>query len=131
MNLSDLIDSYGYWAVFGWTFIEGESLLALAGPSYLSMVVVVALENLTGGMGTAAFVALLMALCERRYTATQFAMLTAVAALGRVIAGPPAGYLVDALGWAPFFALTFVIALPAVALLVAQRTRIERLDAGT
>ena len=31
MNLSDLIDSYGYWAVFGWTFIEGESLLALAG----------------------------------------------------------------------------------------------------
>lgn len=106
----------------------GFCLLALAGPSYLMMVGVVGLENLTGGMGTAAFVALLMALCDRRYTATQFALLTAVASLGRVLAGPPAGYLVEALGWPLFFAGTLVIALPALIILARQRAAIERLD---
>jgi len=92
------------------------------------MVAVVGLENLTGGMGTAAFVALLMALCDRRYTATQFALLTAVASLGRVVAGPPAGYLVELLGWPRFFALTFLIALPVLVILARRRTFIEALD---
>lgn len=106
----------------------GFCVLALNGPSYPIMVGVIGLENLTGGMGTAAFVALLMALCDRRFTATQFALLTAVASLGRVFAGPPAGYLVDALGWPVFFALTFVIALPAIWILARHRRLIERLE---
>ena len=106
----------------------GFCVLALSGPSYLIMVGVIGLENLTGGMGTAAFVALLMALCDRRFTATQFALLTAVASLGRVFAGPPAGYLVDALGWPVFFALTFIIALPAIWILAHHRRLIERLE---
>lgn len=106
----------------------GFMVLALVGKSYLGMVVVIGLENLTGGMGTAAFVALLMAICDRRFTATQFAMLTAVASLGRVLAGPPSGYLVDGLGWVAYFGLTFAIALPAIGLLVAMRKRIEALD---
>lgn len=108
----------------------GFCLLALGGGSWPAMVVVVALENLTGGMGTAAFVALLMALCDRRFTATQYALLSAAASLGRVFAGPPSGLLVDALGWAPFFALTFLFALPAIALLVRERTRVEALEAA-
>lgn len=107
----------------------GFCALAIAGKSYIGLVIVVGLENLTGGMGTAAFVALLMALCDRRFTATQFAMLTAVASLGRVVAGPNAGLMVDIMGWAPFFALTFVIALPAIVILRMQRARIESLDA--
>jgi PAT family beta-lactamase induction signal transducer AmpG len=106
----------------------GFMALALIGPSYFAMVAVIGLENLTGGMGTAAFVALLMAICDRRFTATQFAMLTAVASLGRVLAGPPSGYLVEALGWAGFFGLTFCIALPAIILLMRSRALIEGLD---
>ncbi len=106
----------------------GFCALAVIGKSYIGMVVVVALENLAGGMGTAAFVALLMAACDRRYTATQFALLTAVASLGRVIAGPPSGLLVDSLGWPVFFFLTFIVALPAIAILRAKRRLVDELD---
>jgi PAT family beta-lactamase induction signal transducer AmpG len=107
----------------------GFMLLALAGKSYALMIVVVAAENLCGGMGTAAFVALLIAMCDRRYSATQYALLSALAAVGRVYVGPGAGYLVAALGWAPFFWFTFLIALPGIAMLAWQRGRIEALDA--
>jgi PAT family beta-lactamase induction signal transducer AmpG len=107
----------------------GFALLAMLGKSYGAMVAVVALENLAGGMGTAAYLALLMSICDRRYTATQFALLSAVASLGRVFAGPPAGYLVEALGWPAFFITTFVLALPALVILKRQRHLLERLDA--
>jgi PAT family beta-lactamase induction signal transducer AmpG len=92
-------------------------LLAWVGKSYPVMVGAVAFENLSGGMGTAAFVALLMALCDHRYTATQFALLSAIAAIGRVFVGPPSGYLVEAVGWQTFFFLTFLVALPGLWLL--------------
>ncbi len=91
--------------------------LALAGKQYWGMVAAVGLENLAGGMGTAAFVALLMALCNRRYTATQFALLSALSAVGRVFVGPPAGEMVHWFGWAPFFGVTFLLALPGLVLL--------------
>lgn len=92
-------------------------VLAWTGKSYPVMVSAVAIENLAGGMGTAAFVALTMSLCDHRYTATQFALLSALAALGRVFVGPPSGYLVEAVGWGPFFFLTFLAALPGLWLL--------------
>ena len=95
--------------VFAW--------LALAGKQYWGMVAAVGLENLAGGMGTAAFVALLMALCDHRYTATQFALLSALSAVGRVLVGPPAGEMVHWFGWAPFFGVTFLLALPGLVLL--------------
>jgi PAT family beta-lactamase induction signal transducer AmpG len=107
----------------------GFLALALTGKSYFSMVLVVGLENLSGGMGTAAFVALLMAACERRYAATQFALLTAVASLGRVIAGPPSGFMVANLGWPAFFLVTTAIALPAIAILRWRRALIDGLAA--
>jgi len=100
--------------------------LAYAGKEYWGMVVAVGLENLAGGMGTAAFVALLMSLCNPRYTATQFALLSALAAVGRVIVGPPAGELVHLFDWGPFFVLTFLVALPGLVLLVYLRPAIER-----
>jgi PAT family beta-lactamase induction signal transducer AmpG len=106
----------------------GFMLLAMAGKSYPLMVAVVGLENLCGGMGTAAYVALLMALCDRRFSATQYALLSALSAVGRVYVGPAAGYLVKALDWAPFFFLTFLIAMPGLALLVAMRARVDALD---
>ncbi len=92
-------------------------VLAVVGKSYALMVVSVALENIAGGMGTAAFVALLMSLCDHRYTATQYALLSALAAVGRVFVGYPAGLLADAVGWGLFFSATFVAALPGLWLL--------------
>jgi PAT family beta-lactamase induction signal transducer AmpG len=108
----------------------GFMALAAAGKSYPLMVTVIGLENLCGGMGTAAYVALLMALCDRRFSATQYALLSALSAVGRVYVGPAAGYLVAGLGWQAFFFFTFVIALPGLALLVWLRPRIEALDAA-
>ena len=95
------------------------------GKSYFLLVFAVGFEQLAGGMGTAAFVALIMSLCDSRYTATQFALLSAAAAFGRVFVGPPSGYLVEALGWGPFFLLTFLIALPGIFLLVFLRKDLE------
>jgi PAT family beta-lactamase induction signal transducer AmpG len=107
----------------------GFLLLAGAGKSYALMVTVIGLENLCGGMGTAAYVALLMALCDRRFSATQYALLSALSAVGRVYVGPVAGYLVAGFGWQLFFFFTFLIALPGLALLAWMRARIDALDA--
>ena len=106
----------------------GFCVLAVIGKSYVALVAVIGLENLTGGMGTAAFVALLMAACDRRYTATQYAILTAVASLGRVFAGPPSGMMVESTGWPVFFFITFLVALPAIVILIARRGLVESLD---
>jgi len=108
----------------------GFMALALAGKSYPLMVAVVAAENLCGGMGTAAFVALLMAMCDRRFSATQYALLSALAAFGRVYVGPAAGALAADYGWTAFFLFTFFIALPGIALLVGLRARLDTLDAA-
>jgi len=108
----------------------GFMLLAASGKSYALMVAVIGMENLCGGMGTAAYVALLMALCDRRFSATQYALLSALSAVGRVYVGPIAGYLVAGYGWQAFFFFTFVIALPGLALLVWMRARIDALDDG-
>ena len=109
----------------------GFMLLAGAGKSYALMIAVIGLENLCGGMGTAAYVALLMALCDRRFSATQYALLSALSAVGRVYVGPAAGYMVEAMGWEAFFFATFLIALPGLALLVWMRARVDALDRPT
>ena len=103
-------------------------VLAYAGKVYSIMVAAVAFENLAGGMGTAAFVAFLMALCDHRYTATQFALLSALASLGRIFVGPPSGYLSHEVGWVVFFFITFLAALPGLALLYKMRRNILSLE---
>jgi PAT family beta-lactamase induction signal transducer AmpG len=85
----------------------------------------VAAENLTSGMGTAAFVALLMALARSRFSATQYALLSALAAVGRVWVGPFAGVLSDAAGWPTFFAVATAAGLPGVALVWRLRGDID------
>ncbi len=109
----------------------GFWFLAVTPKAYASMAVVVGLENLCGGMGTAAFVAFLMALCRVRYSATQYALLSALAAVGRTyLAGPLSGVMVESFGWPAFFVATFVIALPGLGLLWWQREQVRALDAG-
>ncbi|MCP9454944.1 MAG: MFS transporter [Nitrospira sp.] len=92
----------------------GFALVALMGKNTILLTVAVVVENVTGGMGTAAFVALIMSLCDPRYTATQFALLSSCEALGRVFAGRPSAVLVETIGWVEFFIMTFVVALPGL-----------------
>lgn len=91
--------------------------LAWVGKHYGVMVVTIAIENVCGGMGNAAFVAFMMSLCDRRFTATQYAMLTSFMAVTRVFASLPTGFAVHALGWALFYAVSVLGALPGIALL--------------
>lgn len=106
----------------------GFMILAWYGMSYTGAVIVVGMENFAGGMGTAAFVALLMALCNHRYTATQFALLSALAAIGRVFVGPPSGHLVAWLGWTEFYFITFLAALPGLILLYKLKSKFKQID---
>ncbi|HEY9460942.1 MAG TPA: MFS transporter, partial [Paralcaligenes sp.] len=112
------ISNFGYW------------VLAVTPHHLYSMTVVVAVENLCGGLGTAAFVALLMALCKQEFSATQFALLSALSAVGRTyLAGPLTPPLVLHLGWPVFFVITVFIGLPGLILLRMRRTEIQALEA--
>jgi MFS transporter, PAT family, beta-lactamase induction signal transducer AmpG len=102
-------------------------VLAWTGKNYIMMIFAIAFENLSGGMGSTAFVALIMALCNKRYSATQFALLSSIAALGRVFISPSAGYVVEFTGWAVFFFLTTLTALPGLILLWYLRGEIALL----
>ena len=101
--------------------------LAWLGKSYGMLIFTVAFENFSGGMGTAAFVSLLMAMCNHRYTATQYALLSSLAAIGRIFIAPTSGYLVESIGWASFFFITFLTALPGLWLLWWLRYEVSEL----
>lgn len=115
---------------FGW--IQGLSTLSFVGLAawghhFMAMASAVFLENFTSGMGTAAFAAWLMALCTPRYSATQFALLSALAALGRVLIGPLAGWLAAWGGWEVYFFVATLLALPGLWLLHRLRPSIAQL----
>ncbi|MFN8929935.1 MAG: AmpG family muropeptide MFS transporter [Alphaproteobacteria bacterium] len=74
-------------------------------------------ENLSGGMATTAFIAYLSALCKRHYTATQYALLSSLAAFGRTWLSTPSGWVSERLGWEWFFIVSCLISLPSLALL--------------
>jgi len=100
-------------------------------PSHLwSMGTAVFIENLCGGMGTAAAVALLMSLCNKRFSATQFALLSALSAMGRVYVGPIAGWLVESWHWSGFYAFTVVASLPGLLLLGVAKRSLLTLNEG-
>lgn len=92
-------------------------VLAIYGKSLALMAIVIFTEQLCSGMGTAAFVVFIMSLCDKRYTATQYALLSAFAAVGRVFLGPLAGILVSHVGWVQFYFWSFIISFPGVILL--------------
>ena len=113
----------------------GYMLLAATGKDYAMLYAVIGFDQLAGGMGTASFVALQMALCNPRFTAFQYALISALAALGRVYVGPAAGYMTDpqymGLPWSTFFFVTFLAALPGLALLWWKKKTVVALDAST
>jgi PAT family beta-lactamase induction signal transducer AmpG len=109
---------------FDWGFVK----LATATPVDGGLLMVIAFENISGGMGTAAFVAFLMSLCNQRFTATQFALLSAFASVGRVWVGPLAGVLAETIGWPVFFIASTVAAVPALVMLWWMRARMRALE---
>jgi PAT family beta-lactamase induction signal transducer AmpG len=111
------VSNFGYW------------LLAVMPKDHTLMAAAIGVENLCGGLGTAAFVAFLMALTDKRFTAAQYALLSALAAVGRVYVGPAAGVMVEAFGWPTFFLVTVLTALPGLALLWVLRREVQGLDA--
>ena len=96
------------------------SFLALArlGHHYPMMVAAIGIENLCSGMGTAAYAAFLMSLCDKRFTATQYALLTSLMAVTRVVAGAPTGVLAKAYGWETYFVVSALAAIPGLLLLL-------------
>ncbi len=104
-------------------------LIAVSPKNLWLMATGVGIENLCGGLGTASFVGLLMALCRQRFSATQFALLSALSAVGRTyLAGPLTPPLVNHLGWPGFFLLTVVIAIPGLVLLKILRGTIDTME---
>ncbi len=104
----------------------GFMWLAWMGKSYMALSTSILVENVTGGMGTVALVALIMSLCDHRYTATQFALLSSLEALGRVFSGRPSAELVEMVGWAQFFFWSFLVALPGIWLVWFLRGQLHR-----
>jgi PAT family beta-lactamase induction signal transducer AmpG len=95
----------------------GFAVLAGLSPTAAALATVVFVENFTAGLGTAAFVGFMAALTDKRFTATQYALLSSVVGVPRVLASAPTGWLAAALGWAGFFVLCTLIAIPGLALL--------------
>ena len=92
-------------------------LLAQVGKNYSFLVLTINIENFCAGLGTAAFVAFLMSLCNQRFSATQYALLSSLMAVSRDILVAPAGTLAKATGWPSFFLISIVAALPGLLLL--------------
>jgi PAT family beta-lactamase induction signal transducer AmpG len=96
--------------MFAWQATVGHDLLALT--------LTIGVENLAGGMGSAVFVAYLSRLCNVAYTGTQYALLSALATMGRTGLAASGGFLVEALGWFEFFLVSTAAALPGIILLI-------------
>ena len=92
-------------------------LLVIVGKNVVLMATVMLAEHFCGSLSTVAFIAFLMSLCDERYTAAQFALFTALSAVGRVFVGPEAGLMVEHLGWLVFYFSTFLIGIPSLVLL--------------
>ncbi|MCF6282841.1 MAG: AmpG family muropeptide MFS transporter [Candidatus Polarisedimenticolaceae bacterium] len=101
----------------------GFALLAMVGYSLIGLTGVIAFENLTAGMGTAAFVAFMASLTNRRFTATQYALLSSFMGIPRVFVAAPTGFMVEAIGWVNFFIFCSLIAIPGLMLLWWLRGR--------
>jgi len=90
--------------------------LAYVGHDKVVMTVAIAIENLSAGMGTAALTAFLMSLCNKRFTGTQYALLTSIAALSRTLVGVPSAMLSASFGWFYFFIFCMFAAIPGLVL---------------
>jgi PAT family beta-lactamase induction signal transducer AmpG len=106
----------------------GYVWLVHSGPDIVALASVVSAEYFFSGLGSTAFVVLLTGLCNVRFSATQFALLSSLSAVGRVFLGPIAGWLVPQVGWSTFFVITALSATPGLLLVIALRGAINRVE---
>ena len=104
---------------------------AAVGHSVPMLMVTIAVENLTGGMGTAAFVAYLSSLCDVAYTATQYALLSSFMAFARDVLSASSGWLADQVDWVAFFLISTALAVPGLVLLVWMMRRFPAAEPAT
>lgn len=102
--------------MFAWQSTVGHDIGALT--------LTIAIENLSGGLGSAAFVAYISGLCSLTYTGTQYALLSSLASAGRTTLAATGGMLVERLGWFDFFVASTFAALPGLLLLLVLRDRV-------
>jgi PAT family beta-lactamase induction signal transducer AmpG len=141
-GLLQLVSNLGFWllAVSGkgaWGSFTlppfDLGIVALDAASEIDglLMAAIAFENISSGMGTAAFVALLMGLCNHQFTATHYALLSALAAVGRIYVSPLSGVLSESIGWPMFFVFSTLAALPGLAMVWWMRGTIRRLGGGS
>jgi PAT family beta-lactamase induction signal transducer AmpG len=94
------------------------AILARIGHSMPALSAVIAFENMSSGMGTAAYAAFMASIINKKYTATQYALLTSLMGVPRVFASAPTGFFAKNLGWESFFILCTLIAIPGMLLLL-------------
>jgi PAT family beta-lactamase induction signal transducer AmpG len=127
LGLAQALSNLGY-AFAAWTIPHGPGV----SPELWHRAVLYsasAAESFTGGLGTAAFLAFLMAIVDRRHSATEYALLSSVFALSRSVAGWASGHGAEAMGYAPYFLLTFFLSFPAYALLPWVKRMLAYADA--
>ncbi len=128
-----IVARFGVWKPL-WVFGVAQALsnlgfwaLARTGPDLDVMTSVIAVENFCAGLTTAGFLAFLMSRCDRRFSATQFALLTSLMAFGATAIGSVSGAIQESLGWEGFFAASVLAGVPGVLMLPLVR---ERRDAA-
>ncbi|MEE9165799.1 MAG: AmpG family muropeptide MFS transporter [Nitrospinota bacterium] len=96
----------------------GFTVLSYIGHNIPALAVVVAFENFSAGLGTSAFVAFMASLTNKKFTATQYALLSSLMGVPRVFASAPTGFMAEAMGWSSFFIFCALIAIPGMLLLL-------------
>ncbi len=141
-QIGAVVKLFGFWATLGgslaggvimlrlkinrslWIFgflqavsTAGFAVLAYVGNSLILLSSVIAFENLSAGMGTAAFVAFMASITNKKFTATQYALLSSLMGVPRVLASAPTGFFVKYMGWQYFFIFCTLMAVPGMMLL--------------
>ncbi len=141
-EIGAVVKLFGFWATIGgsllggvmmirlginrslWIFgflqafsTAGFAVLAKIGHSIYGLSGVIAFENLSSGMGTAAYVAFMASITNKKFTATQYALLSSLMGVPRVLASAPTGFLAKHMGWVSFFITCTLIAIPGMLLL--------------
>jgi MFS transporter, PAT family, beta-lactamase induction signal transducer AmpG len=127
MGVGQLVSNFGYVAVAALHLHRGDAVwLGLSiGPHQAALYGASMIESITQGLGTAAFGAFLMNLCDRTHAATQYALLSATFSLSRDVVGAFSGIGVEHLGYPTYFTITAFIAIPGLALLPWIKGRIR------
>lgn len=141
-EVGTLVKLVGFWAILGgnllgglfmlklginrslWIFgvfqalsTAGFAILAQLGHQLVALAIVLGFENLTAGMGTAAYVAFMASITNKKFTATQYALLTSLMGIPRVVASSVTGFMAKYMGWTGFFIFCALIAVPGLLLL--------------